>query len=194
MKYSISELEQIIKDRRTIYPESYSSRKVHREIVERLLNNAIWAPSHGRTQPWHFDVFLGAKVADLTTHIAATYRNETPGFMAPKYEKMLDRKNHSTAIIAVSMKRGDNPKIPVMDELMAVGAAMQNIQLMACAYGLGSFWQTGVSAYSEATKSFLNLGPDDQCLGFLHLGYPDLEEWPKSQRKPIEYKTTWHEE
>lgn len=194
MKYSISELEQIIKDRRTIYPENYSKRKVHQEIVERLLNNAIWAPTHGRTQPWHFDVFMGSGLTSLCKHIAQTYKDETPQYLEAKYEKMLQRDQYSSVIIAVSMKRGDNPKIPVMDELMAVGAAVQNIQLMACAYGLGSFWQTGVAAYSENTKRFLNLDPEDQCLGFLHLGYPELETWPKSQRKPIEYKSTWHEE
>ena len=58
MKYNLSEITEVIKNRRTIYPEMYSTRKVHKEIIEDLLNNAIWAPTHGLTQPWRFTVFM----------------------------------------------------------------------------------------------------------------------------------------
>ena len=56
MRYNLSEITEIIRDRRSIYPEQYSKRKIHREQIELLLNNAIWAPSHGLTQPWRFVV------------------------------------------------------------------------------------------------------------------------------------------
>jgi len=51
MKFSISELSEIIRQRRTIYPKDYSPREVHREIIENVLSNATWAPSHGRPLP-----------------------------------------------------------------------------------------------------------------------------------------------
>ena len=59
MKYNLSEITEVIKNRRSIAPEKFSSRQVHREQIELLLNNAIWAPSHGMTQPWRFKVFMG---------------------------------------------------------------------------------------------------------------------------------------
>ena len=46
MKYNLSEVTELIKNRRTIYPEQYSSRKVQKDQIEILLNNAIWAPTH----------------------------------------------------------------------------------------------------------------------------------------------------
>ena len=58
MKYNLSEITDLIKNRRTIYPEQYSDRKIHKEQIEVLLNNAIWAPSHGLTQPLAFKVFM----------------------------------------------------------------------------------------------------------------------------------------
>ena len=37
MKYNLSEITELIKNRRTIYPKFYSSRKVHKEIIEHLI-------------------------------------------------------------------------------------------------------------------------------------------------------------
>ena len=48
MKYNLSEITEVIKNRRTIYPEQYSDRSIHREIVEDVLNNGVWAPTHGK--------------------------------------------------------------------------------------------------------------------------------------------------
>ena len=40
MKYNLSEITELIKNRRTIYPKFYSSRKVHKEIIEHLNTDA----------------------------------------------------------------------------------------------------------------------------------------------------------
>ena len=58
MLFNLSEINELIRSRRTIYPEQFSDRKVHIEQIEVLLNNAQWAPTHGNTQPWRFKVFM----------------------------------------------------------------------------------------------------------------------------------------
>src|SRR5690554_7039078 len=78
MKYNLSEVNELIKDRRTIYPEFYSERKVHKEQIELLLNNAIWAPSHGLTQPWRFKVFMGEGKTRLGEFMRDLYIKKTP--------------------------------------------------------------------------------------------------------------------
>ena len=57
MKYNLSEITDLIKDRRTIYPEQFSDRKIQKDQITHILNNALWAPTHGNTQPWRFVVF-----------------------------------------------------------------------------------------------------------------------------------------
>ena len=59
MKYKLKRNNRTNQNRRTIYPKFFTSRKVHKEIVEHLLNNATWAPTHGNTQPWRFKVYMG---------------------------------------------------------------------------------------------------------------------------------------
>ena len=58
MRFNLSEINELIRERRTIYPEQFSTRIVHKEQVELILNNAQWAPTHGNTQPWRFKVFM----------------------------------------------------------------------------------------------------------------------------------------
>gem|GEM_PF-5310985 len=36
----------------------------------------------------------------------------------------------------------------------------------------------------EAMRNFLELGPEDHCLGLFYMGYP-AGEWPKGYRKPL---------
>src|SRR5688500_16529550 len=93
MKYNLSEITAVIKDRRTIFPEMFSERKIHREQIEVILNNAIWAPTHGLTQPWSFRVFMGEGLAGLAEFLSSTYTKLTPpeSFNENKFNKLKTR-------------------------------------------------------------------------------------------------------
>ncbi|MGY6560629.1 MAG: nitroreductase family protein [Luteibaculaceae bacterium] len=195
MKYSVSEITEVIKNRRTIYPHDYSNRLVPRELVEKLLNNAIWAPTHGKTQPWRFKVFMGNdKTLQLTTSLGAIYKSITPeaDFKELKLQKMIDRGTQCNCILAIVMARTDTDRIPEIEEIEAVACSVQNMHLTATAFGLGAYWSSGKVAYSAEVKSLLALKENEQCLGFFYIGYPKPDfQWPKGQRKPIEYCTEW---
>ncbi len=194
MKYNLSEITELIRNRRTIYPEQFGSRVVHREQIELLLNNAIWAPTHGNTQPWRFNVFMEDARQELSEFLSSTYLKLTPQEEQKemKLKKMQNRPLMSSAVIAICMKRQETEKITEQDEMLAVACAVQNMHLTSTAYGLGAFWSTPGLINSQEMKDFLNLGEKDKCLGLFYIGYPSPEmEWPKGQRKPIEYLTEW---
>ena len=193
MKYNLSEITEIIKNRRTIYPQFYSSRKVHKEIIEHLLQNATWAPTHGMTQPWRFKVFTGESRKKLSDELSMLYKQLTPteNFREDKFAKMQARPFQASAVIVAYMKRGDNPKIPEIEEISSVACAIQNLCLTATAYGIGSFWSTPKIIYTKEMNDFLKISDEDKCMGIIYLGYPN-DEWPKGQRKPIEYLTEWY--
>ena len=193
MKYNLSEITEIIKNRRTIYPQFYSSRKVHKEIIEHLLQNATWAPTHGMTQPWRFKVFTEESRKTLSDTLSMLYKQLTPteNFREDKFAKMQARPFQASAVIVAYMKRGDNPKIPEIEEISSVACAIQNLCLTATAYGIGSFWSTPKIIYTKEMNDFLKISDEDKCMGIIYLGYPN-DEWPKGQRKPIEYLTEWN--
>jgi nitroreductase len=88
---------------------------------------------------------------------------------------------------------GTNPKIPEVEEILAIGAAVQNMMLLATSYGLGSKWTTGVASIHAHTAEFVGLAPPARLLGFVYVGWPAV---PISggQRAGLEDKVQWIEE
>ena len=192
MRFNLSEITELIRERRTIYPEQFSDRKVHKEQVELMLNNAQWAPTHGNTQPWRFKVFMEEGRTRLSDFLGQTYLNLTPeeNQKDTKLAKMITRPLKSSVVIAVCMERQETEKILEIEEIEAVACAIQNLHLTTTAYGLGGFWSTPKLIYTKEMNDFLKIGEKDKCLGLFYIGYPAIE-WPKSHRKPLEYTTEW---
>jgi nitroreductase len=192
MRFNLSEISELIKTRRTIYPEQFSDRKVHKEQIELILNNAQWAPNHGNTQPWRFHVFADQGLQTLSTFLGESYLELTTkeDQNDAKLAKLIRRPLLSSVVIAVSMKRQPEEKILEQEEIEAVACSIQNMHLTCTAYGLGGFWSTPKLIYSEKMNVFLGLGQKDKCLGLFYIGYPSIE-WPSAHRKPLEYNTTW---
>ena len=192
MRFNLSEVTELIRERRTIFPEQFSDRKVHREQIELIINNAQWAPTHGNTQPWRFKVFMEEGREKLSDFLAKTYLEITPkeNQKDKSLAKLIKRPTQASAVIAVSMKRQEEEKIIELEEIEAVACAIQNMYLTATAYGLGSFWSTPKLIYTPEMNEFLDLGEKDKCLALFYIGYPAIE-WPKSHRKPLEYTTEW---
>ena len=192
MRFNLSEITELIKSRRTIYPEQFSDRKVHKEQIDLILNNAQWAPTHGNTQPWRFKVFVEEGRQVLSDFLAETYLKLTPPEAQNdlKLAKMMKRPMQASAVIAVCMERQPTEKILEIEEIEAVACAIQNMHLTCTAYGLGGFWATPKLIYSQEMNEFLKIGAKDKCLGLFYIGYPAID-WPEAHRKPLEYTTEW---
>jgi nitroreductase len=195
MRYNLSEITAIIRDRRSIYPEQFSKRKIHREQIELLLNNAIWAPSHGLTQPWRFVVLQDNALMQLSEVLGNAYLSETPKELQndKKLIKLINRPKLATAVIALIVDREKDTKISEADDFAAVACAVQNMHLTATAQGIGGFWSSTNMVKTQQFREFVSLTEQQVCIGLFYLGYPEIE-WPKGQRKPIEYVTTWKSE
>lgn len=188
-------LLKLIQSRRTVFPSSYNSKGIDKEIVEMILESAIWAPNHGSTEPWHFIVFQHQAREHLASFLASAYKEKIAGesFSERKYQNLKTWPSLSPLIIAVCMKPGSNPKIPEFEEARAVSSAIQNMLLMAQSHGIYSYWSTGKLIYSDAFKEYLHLQDEDHVIGLLYFGYSD-EKIQLKQRKPFSTKTTWRNE
>ncbi len=193
MRFNLSEINELIRERRTIYPEQFSSRKVHKEQIEVILNNGQWAPTHGNTQPWRFKVFMGEDHRqELSQFLGKIYQEVIPEPLQNdlKLAKLMRRPMITSAVIAVSMERQPEEQILEIEEIEAVACAIQNMHLTCTAYGLGAFWSTPKIIYSQQMNTYLGLGEKDKCLGLFYIGYPEIE-WPKAHRRPLDYTTEW---
>lgn len=193
---TLAQAGALIRHRRTIKPVDMDpQREVERALLLELLENATWAPTHGCTEPWRFVVFEGASRRRLAAALQDFYRHALPPgqFRDDKFRKLGETPLLAPVVIACVMERRGGDKIPELEEVEAVAAALQNLMLSAAAAGLGSFWSTSPVLETAAWKNWLGVRAEDRCLGLMYLGWPKPDlKWPRSARQPAESKVTWH--
>ena len=195
-KFDTEEINQLISYRRSVYPVSFSSERIDDAIIEQLLENASWAPSHARTEPWRFSVFTDRGLDKLASFQADLYKQlstEEGSFNEGKYKKLLDTPLMCSHVISIGMQRDPKARVPEVEEIEAVACAVQNMWLTATAYGIGCYWGSGGITYKREALSFFGLAPQDQLMGFLYLGIPK-SSWPEGQRQSMAEKVRWVKE
>lgn len=177
---SSEEVMTLIKSRRSIFCNDMDPEaSVPQEHIEGMLEAANWAPSHGRSKPWHFVVFTDpSQIAELK-HISLSCIQNAKGYaFSSKYQSDFDenvRWMRAKALIAIVMKRcsPQQRRNPEWEEIAACGCAVQNIHLYAtslpniCAYW-SSWYESAIKA--SAMKIFLGASEDDRILGFFIVG------------------------
>lgn len=193
MRHNLSDITALMRDRRSISPEQFSSRRVHKEQIELMLTNATWAPTHGMTQPWRFTVYVGDGMKAIGPKLSEWYQTYAGDkFSQKKFDTLKQRGERVTAMITIGMEPDPNGRIKALEEIEAVACAVQNLHLTATAYGIGGFWSSPGFIYQPEVRDYVGLSERGQLLGLFYLGYP-AGDWPISHRKPLEYVTTWHE-
>src|SRR5690349_14559745 len=186
-------VNELIRNRRSVFQQQYTGEKVDNTIVQQMLENANWAPTHKLTEPWRFIVFTGEGIRRLASAQAEVYKQVTTAdgsYKEERYQNLLTKPMLSSHIIAVAMKRDAKKSVPQIEEVGAVFCAVQNMYLTASAYGIGCYLSTGGITYFEESKEAFGLGADDLLIGFIHIGMPK-GEIPAGKRKPIEEKVIW---
>jgi nitroreductase len=193
MNFNQKEINQLIRFRRSVFPKDYSGEAVPEEVINQMLENANWAPTHKFTEPWRFTVFTGAGLKTLAAFQSECYKQVTTAdgsFREDRYVGLQSKPLEASHIIAVGMKRDEGNRLPEWEELGAVFCAVQNMYLTATAYGAGCYLSTGGITNFEEAKSFFGLGAEDKLCGFMFVGMPKGNV-PDGRRKPINEKVKW---
>jgi nitroreductase len=167
----MQDIEQNIEYRRAIYPKQMNGEKVPNETIERMLELANWAPTHRNTEPWRFKVYSGQAMNRLLDQCKNCYVVETPSerFNSIKLEKIEERKQQVSHIVAICMQRNDI--LPEFEEIAATAMAVQNMWLyLASTEKYGGYWSTPGYALGDDFKAFLHLEEDQRCLGLFYVG------------------------
>jgi nitroreductase len=132
---------------------------------------AARAPDHGRLKPWRIIAVNGSEREAFATAVANARRVRIPDLTDDQMVAERDKINRSPCIVVVGcVVKKDYEKVPAIEQLLAVGAAVQNMFLAAHALGLGVMWKTGAAAYDAGVKAAVGLAADDHIVAILHLG------------------------
>src|SRR6185436_14463389 len=191
-----TEINTLIKSRRSVFPKDYSGEKVDDSIVQQMLENANWAPTHKFTEPWRFIVYTGDGRKKLAELQAAVYKQKTEldgTFKEERYQNLLTKPFESSHVIVVYMKRDEKKSVPEIEEMGAVFCAIENMYLTAAAYGVGCYLSTGGITFFKESNTAFGLSPEDRIVGFFHIGQPKNTNLV-GRRNPVETKVTWVKE
>ncbi|WP_373232298.1 nitroreductase [Cohnella sp.] len=187
-------LDDIIRGRRSI--GKVKNDPVPKELVEELIESAVWAPNHHGTEPWRFIVMTGEgrrTLGQAYEDIAAEGLLDVPDAeREQRLNKEMAKAFRAPVVIAAICVPSDMPRVNIAEELAASHAAVQNLLLTAHAKGLGAVWRTGDPAYHLKMKKALDLKDREQVVGLIYVGYPDLLP-PVSRRTAGKEKTIWLE-
>jgi nitroreductase len=140
------------------------------EALSTMLRAGMRAPDHGRLKPWRFIVLRGAAREKLGAVMAEALKRREPDAPAPLLERERQKPLRAPLVLVVAAALVEGHKIPVVEQLLAAGAAAQNVMLAAHAMGYGAIWRTGAPAYDDDVKEALGLKKADAIVGFLYLG------------------------
>jgi nitroreductase len=175
-----------IRTRRSVFPKDYVERSVEPAIVKQLLEAAMWAPFHGQRPPWKFVVLEKSAMEKMQRLTLAYYEanwrevgwangvhgTETQyrAWAKMTEDEITGRWGPVSFFIGIIMRRQAGTKrLPLWEELAATACAVQNMHLQASAHSdLACYWSSWHDAArdSEEMSEFLNIGPEDRCLGF----------------------------
>lgn len=141
------------------------------EQLQMITAAATRAPDHGRLKPWRIIAVNGGGREAFATAVANARRARIPDLTDDQMVAERDKINRSPCIVVVGcVVKKDYDKVPEIEQVVAVGAAVQNMFLAAHALGLGVMWKTGAAAYDTGVKAAVGLAPQDHIVAILHLG------------------------
>ncbi|MES2828164.1 MAG: nitroreductase [Bacteroidota bacterium] len=191
MEQELNTINAIIRRRRSIFPVSYTTAEITVDVIEQILENANYAPTHKLTQPWRFVVFRKEGKLKFGEELARLYQATTPEhqFLQKKFDSILEKAEQASCIIALNAQLNPD-KLPEWEEVAALACAVQNMALTAEALNVGAYWSSpGMIA---DLKDYLNLGEQEKCFGLFYMGYHN--EKPREPiRTPVTTKTKWIE-
>lgn len=180
-------IDQIIRSRRSVYPEMYEQQGIADDLIDTILENANWAPNHRLTEPWRFKIFKNESLKVLADFLGDAYKlqNDENSFSEMKHKKIVEKVLKSACVIAVCFQRDPEQRVPEEEELLAMGAAIQNMWLTCSSYGIGCYLSTP-SAIRNISK-IVHLAEGERCVGLFYMGWAKENEL-KSQRTPVSEK------
>ena len=161
-------LKNIIETRRSIFPKSYSTEEIKKEVLAEILNSATFAPNHKRTKPWRLKVFRSEEKNLLGAKLAEVYKQTTNSqtFLEKKYVDIYEKVAMSNAVVTICVNFSG--LVPEWEEIAATAMAVQNMYLTATAHEVGCYWST--PGMINHLGEFLNLEENQKCIGLFYLG------------------------
>lgn len=182
----------LICSRQSIAPRRLVAPGPSHGELEAIVRSVASAPDHGALHPVRVIHVADAGRQRLAEVFVEAKRRRLPDALPMMLEREREKALNAPALLAVCARlREDVDGVPVAEQLVAVGAAIQNLLLAAHALGYGAILLSGEKTRDPLVRCAFGLAADDLLVGFVSIGTIHSSPPPKHRRAIEEYFTTW---
>ena len=191
-----------IDSRRSI--RRFSDREIPHDIICKIIESGIKAPSSKNRQPWKFMVIQGqAKEEMLRAFRAGIQREKSGRAMLPESSRHLRGAEYTVQImeqapvnlfiinpLGLDLDSPATPEQRIYEicNAQSIGAAVENMTLAAEGLGLGSLWICDIFFAYEELCGWMDCG--GELVAAVAFGYPEESPSPRP-RKGFEDVVVW---
>ena len=139
--------------------------------LDELLTLAAAAPDHGHLLPWRLVLIRQEqrqRLGDAFVHaLLARDPSATPEQLQSAAEKA---HRAPLLLLAVACLGNQDSGIPALEQLVSLGAAIQNLLLGATAMGFGSGLTSGQAMDADPLRALFRLGSNESAVCFVNIG------------------------
>jgi nitroreductase len=152
---------------------------------------ALRAPDHRMLRPWRYLVVQGEARGRLAECFLQAGLQDNSALTEVEQQRLLKMPLRAPMIIVAITATKEDPKVPLVEQTLSTGAAIQNLLLALHAQGLGSMWRTGWVVEHELIKQALGVQPHESIAGFIYVGTPAMPAKTPNLLNVNEFVTQW---
>lgn len=151
--------------------------------LETVLLAAASAPDHGRLVPYRFVEIGENRRMDLADLLAQAALSDKPDLPPEEIERVREKALHGPVLVAMIAKIDPEiAKIPISDQWLAAGCALQNLLLAAHALGFSAAIRSGKFLHPASLRVAFKLAAPEHLVALIALG--TASEFPPAKPKP----------
>ena len=140
------------------------------EALAAILQAGLRVPDFQRLRPYQFFLACGDGLdrLGLLLERAALEAGKPPD----NVERARRMPHRAPLVVVVAARWRPSSVAGRFEQQLSAGCAVMAMQMAAVAQGFGGIWRSGWPMFDRGVHTALDLGPDDQIVGFLYLGTP----------------------
>lgn len=141
--------------------------------LQQIIKAGLRTADHGLLKPWRFLTIQGESLHRLADLFAQATLADAPQTSAAELQNIRGKALRAPLILVGIVSPKAHPKVPLQEQQLSAGGALQNMLTAAHALDVGAIWRTGPMATHAVVKHGLGLAEDESIIGFIYMGTID---------------------
>lgn len=142
----------------------------NKDVLKQAFQAALRAPDHRMLRPWRYLIIEGEARQRLGEYFLQAGLQDNPQLAEVEQQRLLKMPLRAPMIIVAITCFKEDTKVPMVEQTLSTGAAVQNLLLALHAQGFASMWRTGWVTEHLMIKRALAVQAHEHIAGFIYVG------------------------